>query len=118
MIYSINNKRSFKDLEHWVAQIEMICKENVPIVVVATKCDLVGEQEVSEEEGKEFANKINSKFIITSSKINMNVDRAFELLTEQAIEKYSNNENESNKIKLGNKEGRSDKDNPSNSSCC
>ena len=67
------------------------CKNNspdVPIILVGTKCDLVNE--ISEDVLSQFAYEKKLQYIITSSKINKNVDEAFELLINEAIIKMKN----------------------------
>jgi len=47
------------------------------MVVVGNKCDLEGEREVSRQEGEALARSFGCKFIETSAKSRLNVERAF-----------------------------------------
>ncbi|EEY14984.1 ras-1 [Verticillium alfalfae VaMs.102] len=52
-------------------------KDYFPMVVVGNKCDLEGEREVTRQEGEALAKSFGCKFIETSAKSRINVDKAF-----------------------------------------
>lgn len=70
LVYSITDLQSFKELDYW----ENLYKENIGsdvfLGVVGNKCDLLEEQNVTEEQGKEYANKNNAIFGLLSAKEN------------------------------------------------
>ena len=70
LVYSITDMQSFKELDYW----ENLYKENIGsdvfLGVVGNKCDLLEEQNVTEEQGKEYANKNNAIFGLLSAKEN------------------------------------------------
>lgn len=49
----------------------------VPIMLVGNKCDKVSEREVSREEGQALANRLGCKFVESSAKTCVNVERAY-----------------------------------------
>ena len=68
LIYDITNKESFDSLNEFYKQvIEVNKKENVFFVVAGNKTDLYEKQEVSKEEGQEYAKSINGLFYETSA---------------------------------------------------
>ena len=60
--------------------------------VVACKNDLNEEREVPRDEGKDFADFYNIKFIETSAKNNVNVDIAFKRIAEDIYDKIVSGE--------------------------
>ena len=52
---------------------------------MANKCDLYLEEQVKEEEGKKYAEKIGAKFIYTSAKLDSD---NFKLFLEELIKDY------------------------------
>eukprot|EP00122_Pirum_gemmata_P004875 Pgem_evm1s4441 len=56
------------------------------MVICANKVDLVDTREVTEEEGKEFAENSNALYIETSAKSAFNVEEAFHLLVRSVRE--------------------------------
>ena len=55
--------------------LNLIGNDNVPMVLVAQKCDLKEHQEVSEEEGRQLAEAWSCPFVEASAKLNRNVGK-------------------------------------------
>merc|ERR1712065_57001 len=51
--------------------------EDVPLIVVGSKCDLDSDREVPTAEGKSLAEKFDVPFFETSAKTRVNVDEVF-----------------------------------------
>jgi len=67
--YCINSKYSFEELkEYWVKSVVDKLGKDTLFWLVGTKVDLFIKEEVTKEEGIEYAKKIGAKFIETSSK--------------------------------------------------
>ena len=84
LIYDISDRCSFKNVINWIKMAE-VNEPNAIKILVGNKCD-IPERVVTEEEGKELANKYNMKFFETSAKINMNVKEAFECLIKEILD--------------------------------
>ena len=67
-VYDITDKHSFNELPFWVGKIEEVLGKDPIIGVVGNKIDLVNQEEVTEEEGKKYAESIKAKFRLTSAK--------------------------------------------------
>ena len=52
-------------------------KDEVPLILVGSKCDLEGDREMSKTEGQELAQKWGCPFFETSAKTRINVDEVF-----------------------------------------
>ncbi|KAG5943955.1 hypothetical protein E4U53_006978 [Claviceps sorghi] len=78
LVYSITSRQSFDEITTFQQQILRVKdRDYFPMVVVGNKCDLEGEREVSKQEGEALARSFNCKFIETSAKSRINVDKAF-----------------------------------------
>lgn len=78
LVYSITSKQSFDEIRTFQQQILRVKdKDYFPMVVVGNKCDLDGEREVTRQEGENLAKLFGCKFIETSAKSRINVDKAF-----------------------------------------
>ncbi|OAA47582.1 Ras-like protein [Metarhizium rileyi] len=78
LVYSITSRQSFDEITTFQQQILRVKdKDYFPMVVVGNKCDLEGEREVSRQEGEVLARSFNCKFLETSAKSRINVDKAF-----------------------------------------
>ena len=67
-VYDITNKKSFDEIKnYWFEQVKENCDLNKIILgVAANKCDLFNKEEVKEDDGKTFANRIKGAFQSTS----------------------------------------------------
>ncbi|KFA61923.1 hypothetical protein S40285_02833 [Stachybotrys chlorohalonatus IBT 40285] len=78
LVYSITSRQSFEEITTFQQQILRVKdKDYFPMVVVGNKCDLEGDREVSRSEGEALARSFGCKFIETSAKSRINVDKAF-----------------------------------------
>ncbi|GBB97044.1 hypothetical protein RclHR1_02900007 [Rhizophagus clarus] len=89
LVYSIVSRNSFEEISTFHQQILRVKdKDYFPIIVVANKCDLEMERQVSGHEGRELAKQFNCRFIETSAKQRVNVDEAFYNLVRE-IRRYN-----------------------------
>lgn len=82
--YDTTSSKSFNNIENWIKNISNEVDSKVPIVLVATKCDMDCQEKFSDK-GKSLAKDLKLNFFETSSKTNMNINQVFEYLTEEAI---------------------------------
>ena len=75
----------------------------VPVIILANKTDLKDEREVKIAEAKEFIKKLNEKtkehsienfFLETSAKTGLNIDKAFQILGQYIVDRFSSDEEE------------------------
>ena len=75
MVYDITCFQSYKEIQdYWYQSAKMNCKEEPIFIVVANKIDLYNQQQVSNEEGKAFADEIGGIFQAVSSVTNCGID--------------------------------------------
>ena len=62
LVYDVTNRASFNNLERWLNDVRSMAAENLVVVVVGNKTDLVGdkdeeqlERQVSTQEGRDWA---------------------------------------------------------------
>ncbi len=68
LVYSIDDEKSFEELDNWLKYI-LVANDNEKIIlgVAANKSDLKSESAISDEKGKEYANKIGAIWKSTSA---------------------------------------------------
>ncbi|TFK34122.1 ras-like protein [Crucibulum laeve] len=89
LVYSIDSRGSFEEIATFHQQILRVKDQDFfPVIVVANKCDLEFERQVSMNEGRNLAQQFKCKFIETSAKDRINVDEAFINLVRE-IRKYN-----------------------------
>ncbi|KDN53623.1 small G-protein Ras2 [Tilletiaria anomala UBC 951] len=89
LVYSIAARATFERVERFRAQISRVKDQEpstVPIMLVGNKCDKVNEREVSREEGQALANRLGCKFVESSAKTCVNVEKAYFTVVRQIRE--------------------------------
>ena len=69
-VYDITDKKSFLGLQKWVVEVENILENKYVCGIVGNKQDLYSQEEVKEEEAKEFADSKGMKLKLVSAKDN------------------------------------------------
>ena len=87
LMYDISDKNSFNNIGNWMATIKENAGSKMSILLIATKCDLKNERVISKEDGENLAKEYGIHFYETSSKDNINIQKAFYDIAEQVIEK-------------------------------
>ncbi|KAL6063560.1 Ras-related protein Rab-11A, variant 3 [Balamuthia mandrillaris] len=85
VVYDITNRQSLEHIPKWLEELDRYCTQDVVVILVGNKCDLVSQRCVSVEEGKRLAEKENMFFIETSAKSGSNIEKAFVQLTKGAL---------------------------------
>ena len=92
LVFDVSNLDSFKNLSFWLKEIKNNSNSNIKpeIILVANKIDLK-DRKVTNETGKEFANKNKIMYVETSAKNGLNIDSQFEKLADVLINKIKEN---------------------------
>ena len=78
VVFSVLQKSSFMSVERIIASIYRLKNaQDVPIVVAGNKIDLADQREVSNEEARDFAERVGLKYIETSARTGQNIEEAF-----------------------------------------
>ena len=93
LVYSIDNETSFKEIEFWLNYVkENLEDEKHIIALIANKSDLYEMQKVSDDLGREFAEKNEMKFSISSAKTNSAQFKKFLIeLLQEYIDRFGDN---------------------------
>ncbi|KAK2819714.1 hypothetical protein Q7C36_021360 [Tachysurus vachellii] len=84
IVYSVTDKSSFEKASELRIQLRRARQsENIPIILVGNKTDLVRSREVSVDEGSACAVVFDCKFIETSASLHHNVRNLFEGIVRQ-----------------------------------
>lgn len=112
-MYSISDKATFDSLREWLDMVASNLPEQAVKLLVGNKRDKSDSREVSFEDGSEFANKMNAKFIEVSAKSGEGIeDFIFLLAMELAKISFQPDKQPSNKL------GNTTDDNKDKKSCC
>jgi len=87
MVYDNTDSSTFENIDHWHHEVNRYAGENNPTckVLVANKCDLESERQVSTEDGMKKAAALGIQFMETSAKDAINVEEAFLAMSKELI---------------------------------
>ncbi|MCO5565547.1 hypothetical protein L7F22_019221 [Adiantum nelumboides] len=80
LVYSIADRATFERVERFREQISRVKDtepQSVPIMLVGNKCDKVNAREVSRDEGQALAQRLGCRFVESSAKTCVNVEKAY-----------------------------------------
>ena len=87
LVYDITRKETFDNLKnYWYEEIKENCEEDIVLGIAGNKSDLYDEEEVPEQEARDFAKSINAIFALTSAKENDGVENLFRNIGNKYLE--------------------------------
>ena len=99
-VYAINNKTSFEEMKaFWIKTIQETLGDEPILGIVGNKSDLYLEEDISEEEAREYALNLGVKFKLVSAKNDPNSFNSFledlvgEFLQKKGVSKKKGNVN-------------------------
>ena len=110
LVYDISNRESFEKLNYWLNEInQKIDKNKINLILVGNKRDIINfnnskteneedninnikcKREISYEEGEKMAESCNINFIETSALNSYNIEKGFDILSNEIINKKGKN---------------------------
>ena len=101
LVYDITNKQSFESIKKiWYPELVEYGEKYKIVALIGNKIDKYLEEEVSEEEGKKFADEINAIYKRTSALSGIGIVDLFNELVEKYLKEFKNQiNNEEKQIK-------------------
>lgn len=84
VVFNLNDLSSFKNLDFWISKLEEVSGD-IPFIIVGNKTDL--KRNINKQIIEKKVNSLGVKYFETSAKLNENVDKAFETLSVQILNK-------------------------------
>ena len=119
LVYAIDDKNSFNDLEMWLNIVKEINTDKIILGIAANKADLYKKAEVTDQQGKKYAKEIGAEWRSTSSLLDdCGIDDLVDVLFNKYLEaktlKKTGSLNNQDTIVLKN----INNENNRNSGCC
>ena len=90
LVYSINDRRSFENIENWMKQILANTDNDTIVLLIGNKAD-VEDREVEKSEGENLAAQYKIQFFETSAKTGQNIQETFFQITKDIKQKVGEN---------------------------
>jgi small GTP-binding protein len=92
VVFDLSRTQTFPKIKEWISDFRRTIEEDVPIIIIGNKLDLVSEigKVIDRNEVHQFAEKVGALLIETSAKTGENVEEAFVKLTQKIIKNISN----------------------------
>ena len=102
------NKESFYNINNWIEEISKYTDKDVDKLILMNKCDLVEERQIDKNEISKFEKENGIKIMEVSAKTGNGIDKAFEYIIEQLINKNEKKNDSTMTLQngvFGNKQG-------------
>ena len=87
LVYDIRRRDSFEAIkEYWYDQLKESGEDDMVIAIAGNKSDLFEEEEVPEDEAKQYAQSVGAIFQLTSCKKNFGIDELFKICGQKYLE--------------------------------
>ncbi|CDW84508.1 gtpase ypt3 [Stylonychia lemnae] len=83
LVYDITDRKSFQNTSLWLKELRQHADNNLVVLLVGNKVDLVEKREVTKEEAAQFAEDQHLAFVETSALDGNNVDLAYERVIKE-----------------------------------
>ena len=94
LVYDITNSKSFDNLAKWLQNVEDNTNhEEVEKMILGNRSEMEDKRVITKEKGQVFAEMHGIRFLETSAKTKLNIDQAFEQLTQALLLKAIANQN-------------------------
>lgn len=99
LVFSLDDIKSYHLVDEWMRNIsEEIDSTKVPIILVASKIDMIKNNDLKEYEEK--AKSMNVKFFATSANTGYNIEKLFSYVAEKVLENEVKDEKKTKRFKL------------------
>lgn len=89
--YAVDDAKSFSNIRRWIQQIKENAPEEVKIILLANKIDLIEERVVNTKQGELLAEEYDIPFYECSSKTGDGVDDIFAFVSHSLFQKAKQN---------------------------
>jgi small GTP-binding protein len=87
VVYDVTDNKTKESVVDWLKLIKKNTENDVDILIIGNKLDLIEDRKVSSEEGEQIAKQLNYPFLETSAKTGKNVNESFMTIINKILNK-------------------------------
>jgi small GTP-binding protein len=91
IFFDVNNMESFNHIKKWYDRVNILCSDNVEIILLGTNIDKINKNKISEEIIQKLVNELNIKYFPISSKTNINIQKSMYYILNKIVNKIDFN---------------------------
>ncbi|XP_030381839.1 GTP-binding protein yptV1-like [Scaptodrosophila lebanonensis] len=77
LVYDTTHRQSYRNIDVWLREIGRHTNNNINIMLVGNKCDIIGQRQVSHQGAAMYAESLGIPFMETSARSGANVEEVF-----------------------------------------
>ena len=118
IVYDITRKNTFDNIDKWITDLKLNGDENICIIILGNKSDLIDKREINKNDGIKKAEMYKTAFLETSALNGDNISKAFDELIEQIVINNKNIFQDDNENEIDKGVNLNDEKNNNNKKCC
>ena len=118
IVYDITRKNTFDNIDKWITDLKLNGDENICIIILGNKSDLIDKREINKNDGIKKAEMYKTAFLETSALNGDNISKAFDKLIEQIVINNKNIFQDDNENEIDKGVNLNDEKNNNNKKCC
>ena len=118
IVYDITRKNTFDNIDKWITDLKLNGDENICIIILGNKSDLINKREINKNDGIKKAEMYKTAFLETSALNGDNISKAFDELIEQIVINNKNIFQDDNENEIDKGVNLNDEKNNNNKKCC
>lgn len=90
LVYDVSSPESFSKIKMWITELKKIVGDDIVCVIVGNKKDLLKDNKVQydPEPHLQYANSVGAFHLLTSAKLNENIDEVFLEISKKMIKAF------------------------------
>ena len=118
IVYDITRKNTFDNIDKWITDLKLNGDENICIIILGNKSDLIDKREINKNDGIKKAEMYKTAFLETSALNGDNISKAFDELIEQIVINNKNIFQDDNENEIDKGVNLNDEKNNNKKKCC
>eukprot|EP00249_Psilotum_nudum_P007142 c20338_g1_i1 orf=319-930(-) len=101
LVYDIMDRDSFNRVKSWVKELRQMASKDIILAIACNKSDLDRQRKFDLQDSERYATSIGASHFVTSAKLNVGIDDAFNDIARRLLEQMKSKESSSSQPRKG-----------------